>query len=85
MNYDYSMLVKDLLLGREFEFTYKNKTYGIISSYRGRVLCTDNKAISPYYEDSVELLTNVRIHGKSIEEVFNEIIKTDGYYVVLWS
>ncbi len=79
MDYNYSMLVEDLLLGMEFEFTYKGKTYGIITSHKGRALCTDNKAISPYYEDILELLTKVKIEGKSIEEVFNEV---DNYYIL---
>lgn len=72
MDYTYSMLVEDLLLGHEFEFTYKGKTYGIITSHEGNVLCTDNKAISPYCEDVLELLSKAKIDNKSIEEVFNE-------------
>lgn len=79
MDYTYSMLVEDLLLGMEFEFTYKGKTYGIINAHEGSVLCTDNKAISPYYEDVLELLSKVKIEDKSIEEVFNEV---DNYYIL---
>jgi hypothetical protein len=79
MHYTYSMLVEDLLLGHEFEFTYKGKTYGIITLHKGNVLCTGNKAISHYYEDVLELLSEVKIEGRSIEEVFND---ADNYYAV---
>jgi hypothetical protein len=67
------MLVEDLLIGHEFEFVYKGKTYGIVDGDKGNILCTDNKAISPDYEDILELLAAVKIDGKSIEEIFNEI------------
>ena len=46
---------------------------------KGRALCADDKAISPYYEDIFELLNVVKIDGKSIEEVFNEV---DDYYIL---
>ena len=79
MDYTYSMLVEDLLLGHEFGFTYKSKTYGIVNGDKGNVLCTDNRAISPDYEDILELLARVKIDGKSIEEIFNE---TDNYFIL---
>lgn len=79
MDYIYSMLVEDLLLGHEFEFAYKGKTYGIVNGDKGRILCTDNKAISSDYEDILELLNTVKIDGKSIEEIFSEI---DNYYIL---
>lgn len=79
MNYNYSMLVEDLLLGREFEFTYKGKIYGIINAHKGYVLCKENEVLTHYYDNVLELLSNIRIKNKSIEEVFNEI---DDYYIL---
>lgn len=73
MNYTYSMLVEDLLIGHEFEFFYKGKTYGIVNGDKGNILCTDNKSIGSDYEDILELLATVKIDGKSIEEIFKEI------------
>lgn len=69
--YNYDLLIKDVLVGREVEFTYKKNLYGIMHFSQGWIFICNNKGISKYYKNSLELINTIKIDGKTIKELFN--------------
>lgn len=82
-NYDYKLLIEDLSDGREIEFKYNDILYGIVHFSEGWYFVTDNKRVSEYYENPLELVKTIRIDGKSLEKLFNSgEIPDEGFYVL---
>jgi hypothetical protein len=70
MQYTYEELIEGLDMGGEIEFTYKNTNY-YIGRGTGRYMLWEfnNSASEIVGENTEDLLSKVRIEGKSIKEI----------------
>lgn len=83
-SYHYELLLKDLSIGREIEFQYKDVLYGICHFAEGWVFVVNNKNMSDYLENPSELMQKVRAHdGKTIKEIFNkQLYANENFYIL---
>lgn len=82
-DYNYKFLLEDLSDGREIEFKYNKIQYGIVNTAKGWYFVGNNKRLSEFYEDPLDLVVTIFIEGKKIEEIFNSgEILDEGFYVL---
>lgn len=69
--YNYQELERDLLMGREIEFKIDSNQYGIMRWQEGWSFYKNNKAIFEEYKDVFELISDIRIDGKTLKYIFD--------------
>lgn len=60
---------EDIRTNREFEFTYKNKSYSLTFSKEGYIFTDIYKNKDAVYKTYEDLLRDTKIDGKQIEEI----------------
>jgi len=80
IGYDYRKMVIDLEHGREIEFKYNNKEFGIFNGPNGwefGMAKPEKKMLIANCRNVHDLIKNIRIDGKTLEELFrdNELTK----------
>ncbi|GED15538.1 hypothetical protein [Aneurinibacillus migulanus] len=71
--YTFQIFTEDLKIGREFNFSYKNKKY-FISRGKGVWFLSYDKEKEPFtFKDVEDLLTNARIEGAKLEDIWDEV------------
>ncbi len=69
----YEEIEEMVLMGREVEFKYKDVEYFIGNFEKATLVnCTANT--EEYFENQKRLLEDARIEGKSLKEIFDDIV-----------
>ena len=78
IGYDYRKMVIDLEHGREIEFTCNNKEFGIFKGPKGpggwefAMAKPEHKMLIVNCRNVHDLIKNIRIDGKTLEELFRD-------------
>jgi hypothetical protein len=78
MGYSFEELIKDLNIGREFEFSFKAKKY-YIGCGTGKYLFWEFNNEASEIIGKKELLSKVKVEGKSIKDIW-EFIEIDSIF-----
>lgn len=71
--YSFEEFKKDIFLGREIEFIYKNIMYFITHNERNWLLIKTDDKTSQCYIDPDDLIENARIDSMSLYEIWSKI------------
>ncbi|MDY3982485.1 MAG: hypothetical protein SOY70_00555 [Veillonellaceae bacterium] len=84
-NYKYKDLIEDLRIGHEIEFEYEGDKYAIVnrSIEPAWYISKNNKLYTSYWDNPVDMVTEILIDGKSLKEIFdNGLLDLKGFYIL---
>lgn len=77
MEYSYNDLIKDLRMGREIEFLYKDTRYSISTNKEGWYLTAFGEEFYQAFNTVEELLEKALIEGRFLKEIWDKVKVTD--------